>query len=41
MKLLDKFDIRPMITYFTHVSVPLNIHDIEECYDLILRRNKY
>lgn len=40
--LLENFDIRPMITtYFTHVAVPLNIHDIEECYDLILRRYKY
>ena len=28
-------------TYFTHVALPLNIHDIEECYDLILRRYKY
>ena len=40
--LLDNFDIKPMITtYFTHVALPLNIHDIEECYDLILRRYKY
>ena len=40
--LLENFDIRPMITtYFTHVALPLNIHDIEECYDLILRRYKY
>ena len=40
--LLENFDIKPMITtFFTHVAVPLNIHDIEECYDLILRRYKY
>ena len=40
--LLDNFDIRPMVTtMFTHVAIPLNIHDIEECYDLILRRYKY
>ena len=40
--LLENFNIKPMITsFFTHVAVPLNIHDIEECYDLILRRYKY
>jgi hypothetical protein len=40
--LLENFDTRPMITtFFTHVAIPLNIHDIEECYDLILRRYKY
>ena len=40
--LLENFSIKPMITtFFTHVAVPLNIHDIEECYDLILRRYKY
>ena len=40
--LLENFNIKPMLTtYFTHVAIPLNIHDIEECYDLILRRYKY
>jgi uncharacterized integral membrane protein len=40
--LLENYDINPMITtYFTHVAIPVNIHDIEECYDLILKRYKY
>ena len=40
--LLENFNIHPMITtYFTHVAIPVNIHDVEECYDLILRRYKY
>ena len=40
--LLENYDIKPMVTtFFTHVAVPLNIQDIEECYDLILRRYKY
>jgi hypothetical protein len=40
--LLENYNITPMITtYFTHVAIPVNIHDIEECYGLILRRYKY
>ena len=40
--LLENFHNHPMITtYFTHVAIPVNIHDVEECYDLILRRYKY
>ena len=40
--LFENYNIRPMITtFFTHVAIPVNIHDIEECYDLILRRYKY
>ena len=40
--LLENYNITPMITtYFTHVAIPVNIQDIEECYDLILRRYKY
>jgi hypothetical protein len=40
--LLENYNITPMITtYFTHVAIPVNINDIEECYDLILRRYKY
>ena len=31
-----------MITaYFTHVAIPVNIQDIEECYDLIVNKYKY
>ena len=40
--ILENYEVSPMITtYFTHVAIPVNIHDIEECYDLILRRYKY
>ena len=40
--LLENYNITPMITTnFSHVAIPVNIHDIEECYDLILRRYKY
>ena len=40
--ILENFHDGPIITtYFTHVAVPLNIHEVEECYDLILRRYQY
>ena len=40
--LLDNYNISPMITaYFTHVAIPVNIKDIEECYDLIVKKYKY
>ena len=40
--LLENYNIRPMITtFFTHVAIPVNLQDIEECYNLILRKYKY
>ena len=40
--ILENYNIRPMITtYFTHVAIPVNIQDIEECYELIVRRYNY
>ena len=40
--ILENYELHPMITtFFNHVAIPLNIHDIEECFDLILRRYKY
>ena len=40
--LYENYDVRPMITtYFTHCAIPVNIHDVEECYELILKRYKY
>ena len=40
--IFENYDIEHKITtLFNHVAIPVNIQDIEECYDLILRRYKY